>query len=384
VSISGLVPYYFMSGVKLNTVLSWSSIGEHIKYDVFLGTNNDLKKIATNITTQYFMVNDLIPNTKYYWSITGWDSISPCKIFSTSTISFITKGTTTPVVLTKPVTKFNSTSVTIGGEIIDNGDDLITEYGIYWSVLQSPVLTGVKRRIGRGTGAFSDTISGLNQNTTYYVKAYATNSAGTSFGAELSFSLNDGSPSVTDSDGNIYNAIKIGDQVWMGENLKTTKSSDGVPIQYANYFLPVSSINASYYCWNNDISEFKHIYGGLYTYTAAMKACPVGWHLPTEAEWRTLASFLGGESVAGGKMKVPGESLWFPPNTGATNESNFSAIAGGYRSSTESSRINESTFFWSSNSLFSPRLLSNYNYLDFVTYSRVPSGLFCSVRCIKD
>lgn len=134
---------------------------------------------------------------------------------------------------------------------------------------------------------------------------------------------------VSDYDGNIYETVRIGNQIWMAENLRSTHYSDGTPIE--NFF------------YNNDTNNVS-IYGRLYKCRAAMRnvassnmnpslvqgASPDGWHIPSEAEWKELIDFLGDESVAGGKLKQAGFDHWNTPNTGATNEYGFSALPTGW------------------------------------------------------
>lgn len=132
----------------------------------------------------------------------------------------------------------------------------------------------------------------------------------------------------------IYKTITIGTQVWMAENLKTTKYNDNttIPLVTDNtaWFASISPA----YCWyNNDSATYYNTYGAIYNWYAVMtgKLCPTGWHVPTDAEWTTLTTYLGGESVAGGKLKETGTTHWVTPNTRATNETEFKALPGGYR-----------------------------------------------------
>ena len=139
---------------------------------------------------------------------------------------------------------------------------------------------------------------------------------------------------LTDIDGNAYKAIKIGNQVWMYENLKTTKLNDGTAIPLVTTSAAWGNLTTPGYCWyNNDEASNKNVYGALYNwYTINTgKLCPAGWHVPTVAEWTTLTTFLGGESVAGGKLKETGIAHWKSPNTGASNETGFTALPGGFR-----------------------------------------------------
>ena len=139
--------------------------------------------------------------------------------------------------------------------------------------------------------------------------------------------------SVTDIDGNVYNTVTIGTQVWMKENLKVTKYRNGDAIGTTTS--DISSETSPKYQWayNGDEGNVA-TYGRLYTWYAATDSrglCPTGWHLPTDTEWTTLTDYLGGGSVAGGKMKEAGTTHWSSPNTSADNSSGFTALPGGYR-----------------------------------------------------
>lgn len=137
---------------------------------------------------------------------------------------------------------------------------------------------------------------------------------------------------VTDIDGNVYNTVTIGTQVWMAENLKTTKFRDGTPITNLTENLAWRTSSSPAYCfYNNEISN-KDTYGALYNYYTVINShnlCPTGWHVPTNAEWIILENYLGGSEVAGGKMKAT--TLWGSPNVGADNSSGFSALPSGWR-----------------------------------------------------
>jgi len=139
---------------------------------------------------------------------------------------------------------------------------------------------------------------------------------------------------VKDADGNIYKTITIGKQTWMAENLKTTKYNDGSAIPLVTDSIEWAKFETIGYCWyeNND-AKFKSPNGALYNWNTVNtgKLCPSGWHVPANAEWARLINVLGGDSVAGGKMKETGPKHWNSPNTGATNESGFTALPGGLR-----------------------------------------------------
>jgi uncharacterized protein (TIGR02145 family) len=137
-----------------------------------------------------------------------------------------------------------------------------------------------------------------------------------------------GTYKLADIDGNQYNVVKIGKQLWMKENLRTRRYNDGTPIpkvpDYNNW-------PDAYYWYNND-SVTYNIYGPLYNFYVIENdhnVCPAGWHVPSKQEWITLKIYLGSDTLVGGKMKEVGTTHWLVPNTSATNESGFSAIPGG-------------------------------------------------------
>jgi uncharacterized protein (TIGR02145 family) len=147
---------------------------------------------------------------------------------------------------------------------------------------------------------------------------------------------------IKDIDGNDYNTVMIGTQVWMKENLKTTKYNDGETIPLILDSATWRNLFTEGCCWyENDIADSKEIYGLLYNWHTVNtgKLCPKGWHVPTDDEWHTLVLYLDDSAsltvyestTAGDKLKEAGSTHWPSPNTGATNESGFTALPGGYR-----------------------------------------------------
>jgi len=143
-----------------------------------------------------------------------------------------------------------------------------------------------------------------------------------------------GANTVTDIDGNAYRTVTIGTQVWMAENLKTTRYNDGTVIPLVTDLTAWSNLTTPGYCWYNDSAIYGNTYGALYNWFAVNrgKLAPPGWHVPTDSEWTVLSTYLGGDSVAGGKLKEAGTTHWLSPNTGATNATGFTALPGGIRS----------------------------------------------------
>jgi uncharacterized protein (TIGR02145 family) len=142
-----------------------------------------------------------------------------------------------------------------------------------------------------------------------------------------------GENSVKDIDGNIYPIVKVGSQLWMGENLKTTRLNDSTEIQLVSEPSMWSLPENPAYCWyENNPASNKKLCGALYNwYTVNTgKLCPPGWHVPGDYEWQLLERLLGGDSIAGRSLKEAGKSHWVS-NSGATNESGFRALPSGYR-----------------------------------------------------
>ena len=201
---------------------------------------------------------------------------------------------------------------------------------------------------------------------------------------------NTSSGTVTDINGNIYKTIKIGTQVWMTENLKVTKFRNGTSIANTTDFPQWASLTTSAWCNFENISQYNTIYGKLYNWYAvndSRKICPTGWHMPCDAEWTTLTTNLGGESVAGDKLKEAGLTHWQSPNTSADNSSGFTALPGGCRIDYGSFNYIESFGFWWSSTEYNAtnawRRRMNYSNGE-VSRSNDAKAHGFSVRCISD
>jgi uncharacterized protein (TIGR02145 family) len=238
-----------------------------------------------------------------------------------------------PIILTTATDKINQYSAIYGGVIKSNGGVNITASGICWSTNTNPVITDSKAINVANKDTFTCFISSLTPNTQYYVRAYATNISGTSYGDALSLvTKQEIANMVEDNDGNVYNTVTIGTQTWMQENLKTTKYSDWTDIPNVIDSSKWVGLTTPAYCWyKNDPIQYKSAYGALYNWyaiTTTKNICPAGWHVSTDADWQTLLKYLKPE--AGSKIKEAGTLHWNDPNT-ATNSSGFSAVPSGYR-----------------------------------------------------
>ena len=188
-------------------------------------------------------------------------------------------------------------------------------------------------------------------------------------------------------DGNVYKTVTIGDQIWMSENLKYLPSVTGQGTG--------SETTPYYYVYGYDgtiVSDAKatanySTYGVLYNWSAAKVACPAGWHLPGDAEWTKLTDFLGGEAVAGGKLKETGTTHWNAPNEDATNETGFTALPGGFRNNNGTfSVIGDYANWWSATEQTDNEAWYRVTYfvsgVVYRNYYHKEYGL--SVRCVKN
>lgn len=295
------------------------------------------------------------------------------------------------ILTTIGITNITSFTASSGGTITDDGGSTVTARGICWGTTTNPAITGSKTVDGTGTGSFTSSISGLLPGTTYYIRAYATNSAGTAYGSEVSFkTASVATGSVTDVDGNAYSTITIGNQIWMASNLRTTKYNDGTSIPLVTDNTTWGNLLTPGYCWyDNDATTYKGTYGGLYNwYTVDTgKLCPTDWHVPSSAEWTILTTYLGGESIAGGKLKEAGTIHWLSPNEGATNEMGFSSLPGGNRNSDGTfNNIGRLGNWWSSTEILSTGASSrrmNWSIGNALNQNFNKLGGF-SIRCLRD
>ena len=169
------------------------------------------------------------------------------------------------------------------------------------------------------------------------------------FAAMENMLIDAGLYTINDVDGNEYNTVKIGDQVWMVENLKVTKYNDGTDIPLVTDITDWGNLSTPGYCWyNNDQATYGNTYGALYNWHTVNTGllCPTGWHVPSDAEWTTLTDFLGGASDAAIVLKDSTELFW-PIADVATNETGFTALPAGYRFNGSFDNINIAGFWWS-------------------------------------
>ena len=294
-----------------------------------------------------------------------------------------------------------------GFNIIDDGGGTILTHGVCWSTSRHP--TAADNYV-EGRGPFSKDgryyIGGLKVSTTYYLRAFASNSLGTAYGEQISFTT----PvyfeeSAMDIDGNIYKTVQIGTQTWMAENLRTTRYNDGSRIPNVNGSYTWVALNKGAYCWyKNDSATFKYLYGALYNYYAvnAGNLCPTGWHVPTDEEWKKLEMALGMTQAEadisyldfdvygmgfrgtdqGTRLKATtGWSPWEGRGGNGTNTSGFTALpAGDTGNSGTFSGAGVCTSFWCNGDPWARTLSSDESGVSRALYDLY---IGFSVRCLK-
>lgn len=318
---------------------------------------------------------------------------------------------TTPKIETHPivggelVTNISQNSATSGGWIDSDGGSLINALGVCWSTSIDPTINNNKTTEDIGKIRFSSTLTGLAPNTKYYVRAYATNKYGTGYGNNIGFttSNNTENNTVTDIDGNVYHTVTIGTQVWLVENLKTTKYNDGTSVPNITDNIAWSNLKTPAFCWYDNNVSYKNPYGALYNwYTVNTgKLAPKGWHIPTNSEWTTLTNYLennsygfqsSGNWIAKSLASTSGWNLNSEVGSvgndqKSNNRSGFSGLPGSFRGGNGAFGDNGANVGWWSLT----EKESSIGYVEFLSYTSFSlyrssesktNGV--SVRCIKD
>lgn len=326
----------------------------------------------------------LLPGTTYYLrayaTTDAGTAYGSTLVFTTLVLSALS---------THPVTDITLFTAKVGGTITSDGGTPITARGICWSTSPEPTIEDNLTHEGDGTGSFTSSLTDLVNNTTYYVRAYATNSGGTAYGNQVVFKTLDypNCGTVTDTrDGYVYQTVQIGNQCWLRENMRYLPSV----MQGGNW----SSPDPRYYVYGyfgNDVTQAKatetyKTYGVLYNWVAAKTACPAGWHLPSDEEWTQLENYLGGAGTAAGKLKAI--THWESPSPYDTNETGFTALPGGVHLLSPAYFSSERFFgFWwsstesSTSSAWERIMKHNQMHVQRGIDSKAQGN---SVRCIKD
>lgn len=309
-----------------------------------------------------------------------------------------------PILTTATPTDITHNTVTCGGNITSDGGSDVTTRGVCWSTSPNPTTADNKTIDAAGTGAFTSSITGLNQATTYNVRAYATNKSGTAYGLQFVFTTQ---TVVTDIEGNIYHTLKIGNQTWMVENLKTTKYRNGDLIPNVTDATIWTNSTTGNYCNYNNLVDNATKYGRLYNWYAVSDSrnlAPSGWHVSTVAEWTTLENYLiangynydgstTGNNIAKSLAATTDWSTY--PTIGTigndlskNNKSGFTSLPGGYRINNGSfANMGYHAYWWTSTESSSSNAIFVYlHYMKSILYVDYPNAKNWGsyVRCVKD
>jgi uncharacterized protein (TIGR02145 family) len=313
-----------------------------------------------------------------------------------NTESPVPANTTAPVLTTDTVSAILAISAISGGKIASDGGAPVTQRGVCWGTNPYPLITDQHTSDGTGKGSFISQMTNLISDTLYYVRAYAINSVGITYGNMLSFrTLKVVYYGIKDIDGNLYGILDIGNQKWLNTNLRVTKyrNGDAIPYVSADAQWKIQTMGAL--CSFDNLAANTTTYGNLYNWMAINDVrglCPDGWHIPTESDWSILSTFLGGDSIAGGKLKSTGtiemgSGLWYAPNKDAGNSVNFNALPGGYRINYGNFySMGNVAYFWSStdsNSVNAWNYILDANNAELKQNFNLKTNGF-SVRCCKD
>lgn len=296
-------------------------------------------------------IEGLNPNTEYHARAYAENKVG---VGYGNEVVFIT-GIAAPSVSTGQVSGVTNNTAVCGGTVTYNGGTIEIEKGICWSTSPDPDIQDSHIASSSGSDGYSCTMTNLLQGTRYYVRAYVKNGSATSYGEQVVFNTK-----LSDIEGNLYSTVNIGSQVWMTENLKTTRFNDNSVIPEVADDSTWVHLSTPAYCWLRNEIQYRNVYGALYNWFTVEtgKLCPSGWHVATDNEYKVLEQTLGMAADQldllewrgtdqGAKMKST--SGWADGENG-TNSSGFSALPGGYRWAKNGAfnGVGMITYWWSS------------------------------------
>jgi len=396
----GLINLFAGKGVAVTGTfagINWGSKSKFLQTEIDIAGGNNYTDMGTmqlmSVPYALYSNNGLPTGTSngdiLYWNGASWQKLTAGTYgqFLSMCDGVPTWGGCTPKVTTTAASAVSYTTATSGGNVTSDGGATITARGICWSTTANPTIALTTKTVdGTGTGSFTSSITGLAVNTTYYVRAYATNSVGTSYGTQQTFTV---LPSVT-----------IGTQVWGSKNLDVARYRNGDIIPQVTNPTQWAALTTGAWCWyNNDSATYAATYGRLYNWYAVNDLrgfAPQGWHIPSDAEWNKLIKYLDAgidttctgcsqSLIAGGALKST--TIWNAPNTGATNSSGFASLPGGYRNYNGTfNEIGGNGDWWCSTEFSTTyawtRYMFNYDSFVYRGYNNKSCGF--SVRCLRD
>ena len=398
-----------VSPTQINLTWTDNSTNETgFKIERRTGTTNYSVVGTVNQDVLNFSDSGLTPSTTYTYRVYAFNAVGNSLTYTNEVTFTTTAILALPTLTTTAVSSITQTTAVSGGTISNDGGAAITARGVCWSTSPSPTIAlSTRTTDGTGTGAFTSNLTGLLASTIYYVRAYATNSVGTGYGNEIIFNtiqnLYGLGPNVIDIDGNTYQTVINCGGTWTKTNLNVSKYTDGTPIPQVTDPTQWANLTTGAWCYYNNTTANGTTYGKLYNWYAVAgiynsasatnpalrkKLAPTGWHIPTDSEWTQFIDCLGGSTVAGGKMKSTGTTLWQSPNTEATNISGFSGLPGGSTFGASYDGIGSYGNWWSSSVVnFAPSdplaFFLSYDFSNIYGDNYSKTNGF-SVRCLKD
>lgn len=344
--------------VYVDSTAQFTAAGKDLNGNDILGLSYIWESGNTNIATinNEGVVTGITPgNTTVIVKLRDVESL-PANLLVEATI---------PQVSTSDVSNISKNSAQSGGIITSDGGATITSRGVCWSTNPAPTIDDEKTTDGSGTGSYTSDLAGLMHSTDYYVRAYATNRAGTGYGNAIYFTTDAFDyGSLMDIDGNEYLTIQLGEQEWMAENLRVTHYNNGDTIPNVTNGTEWSNLTLGAYCEYDNSTAKVDTFSRLYNWYAindSRNIAPNGWHVPSDDEWKQLEIYLGmSQSEADdsvwrgtdqGSQLAGNAELWNDgvlENNGVFGSSGFAALPGGYRSNNGNfESIGDAAFFWS-------------------------------------
>ena len=389
-----------LSGVNSENAqitLSWKDISTNeTGFKIERKTENEIFSIIG--TTKADVTNYIDTNAtngfSYTYRVYSYNSAGNSPIYSNE-ITVMAYGL--PILNTLPITILPVTSsISTGGNITNDSGLKVSSRGVVWSTVANPTISlSTKTTDGSGIGDYFSNITSLLPDTTYYIRAYATNSKGTAYGNEViyktkpTFTTGSG---LTDACGNTYPTIILNGKEWMQKNLDVCKYRNGDVIPQEQDLKKWQNLKTGAWCYYENKTDYGIVYGKLYNGYALNDPrgiAPVGWHISTSTEWDNLIDYLGGNNIdaAAVKLREKGTTHWVTSYPDSTNESGFTALPGGqvyFVNISQYSGINYVSSFWytTSKGLYYNILLGHKTGTGSSGSSSANNGY--SIRCVKD
>lgn len=401
-----------INSANAQITLSWKDISTNeAGFKVERKTGNEIFSIigTTKTDVTNYIDTNATNGLAYIYRVYAYNSAGNSPIYSNE-ITIASYGL--PVLSTNLISVLPVTSsISTGGNITNDSGLAVNSRGVVWNTVANPTISlSTKTTDGSGIGDYFSTITQLLPNTTYYIRAYATNSKGTAYGNEIIYKTNpiftNGS-GLTDACGSTYPTIILNGKEWMQKNLDVCKYRNGDIIPEVQDFIEWSNLTTGAWCYYENKTENGTIYGKLYNryaITDPRGIAPKGWHIPSTDEWNNLYKYLGESyQIVGPKMVESKKNQYWCGDYG-NNESGFTVLPGGQRDAVPKNYTTQGenyiggscylACFWSSNPAKSGAYLtdiggsfvsinkSNYYYTDFTKYPNQNCGN--SIRCVKD